>query len=114
MQRHPRLSRERIERLSRAPMPGQDVVRATGRSAAPVPSSRPQANCDRQFVRNYRSSHLANQGSIRRMGMEISHGATRRRTVAAQQEQPQPIETGVNRPSAGFQEPASRRFDPFA
>ncbi|MDO4712385.1 MAG: hypothetical protein Q4B05_00535 [Candidatus Saccharibacteria bacterium] len=111
----PRMSRQLLQRLMDCGQP--PAVKATQVSATPQAFQQrrwQEANGNRQHVGNYRRSSLANQSYIRRPGGEIS--ADRRSDTAGGQQGVlrERINSGVNRPSAGFQEPPSRGCNPFA
>ena len=112
----PEMSRELLERL----MLDQSGDSKNDDFMAPSTQSfnqRLEVERRRRLVRGYRDSKLGKSSlgsdEVRQMGMEIGH---RRRHNFTPPEKPdlKPIETGQNRPSAGFKEPPTRDYNPFS
>lgn len=129
----PRMSRQLLQRLMKCDQTAP--VKATRLSARPQSFDqrrRQEVNAHRQHVTSYRRSNLANQSYIRRPGGEISLGPRHesgsatgtgsppdtplgnRRPAGASAASGVRLQTGANRPSAGFQEPPGRGYNPFA
>lgn len=81
-----------------------------------------ERNLDRRHVANYRTSRLASRTHVRQFGMELGvprrskkkhkiHNVRSRPNDTARDAER--MQSGVNRPSAGFVEPPGRRFNPY-
>lgn len=97
------MSRGLMKRISS--VPGADSQKAFGTSmdAMRVPSANARRNV---YVR----SHLGQARGIRRVGTEIGgvqHVSSGGKPVLRH------LETGTNRPSAGFKEPPRRSYNPY-
>ena len=134
--RKPRMSRELMMRLSdprRGSIDGFTAYGHTGRSI----SRKHRANSGRQYINNYQSSAMARcHGHVRRFGMEMGVVSSENRYQANQStrqslsnRKSQVTEgNGLNRPCSNanarpmglnrlrssFNEPPSRRYNPYA
>lgn len=118
----PMMSRELLERLTKT---APDSVGAFGATTANNFQQRRQQDfgSSRKMVGQYGRSSLG-AGAARQVGANMATPLRREGEPvngAAHNPGPRPrqsrgdghVETGVNRPSAGFQEPPSRRYDPY-
>lgn len=117
--RHPGISRELLQRISASTPYGMSSTAPEPLAPSPDPrksfQKRKQIDKNRQVVGGYKASHIGNQvnrpSSIRQMGAEMGRNTPRH----PQEKTPEKkISTGQNRPSAGFSEPPSRRYNPFS
>lgn len=108
----PMMSRELLQRLTAVDPPTVSAVGVSAQSSQPQSfAQRRRSEFDRKRVAAYRQSSLGAQ----HFRTEIDPVSHRRPSPTPSQPQdgPQRVETGQNRPSAGFQEPPSRRYDPY-
>ena len=100
----PKMSRGLVDRLSGAIDSGREQLGTASDSARGL-------NMDAR--RNvYRSSHLGQTHGVRQMGAE--KGKPVRADRKSSESQLKLIDTGQNRPSAGFQEPKGRGYSPYS
>lgn len=99
----PKMSRGLVNRLSGAIDSGREQLGATSDSARGLSMGA------RRNV--YRSSHLGQTYGVRQMGAEM--GKPIRADRKGSHPQLKSIDTGQNRPSAGFQEPKGRGYNPY-
>ena len=101
----PKMSRGLVDRLSGAIDSGREQLGTASDSARGL-------NMDAR--RNvYRSSHLGQTYGVRQMGAEMGK-PIRADRKGGSQPQLKSIDTGQNRPSAGFQEPKGRGYSPYS
>lgn len=115
----PRMSRAMIRRLGGCMT--DDQVSATAQAHVSFNERRHrERNLDRRHVANYRTSRLASRTHVRQPGMELGvprqpkekheiHNVRGHRRPSDAER----MQSGVNRPSAGFVEPPGRRFNPY-
>ena len=98
------MSRELVSRLSGSLGPNRERLGSVTNYDAHSPGMDVRRNI-------YRSSHLGQNHGVRQMGTELGRPA---RSNERKADVPlKSVETGQNRPSAGFQEPSSRKYNPF-
>lgn len=119
----PIASRELLERMIRdqsIPAGKRDEV-ATAQTVQSF-EARMQLEKNRALVRGYKDSKLGMQTvraeEVRQMGMEIGYGRKKKRPTFNKPKDTggtpnNRVDSGQNRPSAGFQEPPSRNYNPF-
>ena len=105
--------RELLERLSKQ-MGAPSTVKAVDSSSVSF-SDRKKLEKNRKIIRPYKDSKLGRgQGmtdEVKRYGISVVSGDSD--GGPAEGASLKPVDTGQNRQSAGFQEPASRRHDPY-
>ena len=100
----PKMSRGLVNRLSGSIDSGREQLGATSDNARGLSmSARRNA---------YRSSRLGQTYGVRQMGAEM--GKPIRADRKGSHPQLKSIDTGQNRPSAGFQEPKGRGYSPYS
>ena len=100
----PKMSRGLVDRLSGAIDSGREQLGTASDSALGLNMGA------RRNV--YRSSHLGQTHGVRQMGAEM--GKPIRADRKGSHPQLKSIDTGQNRPSAGFQEPKGRGYNPYS
>ena len=100
----PKMSRGLVNRLSGAIDSGREQLGTASDSARGLNMGA------RRNV--YRSSHLGQTHGVRQMGAEM--GKPIRADRKGSHPQLKSIDTGQNRPSAGFQEPKGRGYNPYS
>jgi len=76
-------------------------------------AERQKIDKNRQLIRSYRDSKLGQQTSMKPNSVDLKSDELIADARSAEKTPPKRIETGQNRPSAGFQEPPSRRYNPY-
>lgn len=116
----PRMSRELLQRLAKPQQLTQPVGSQGSAQMRQSFAERKQVEQNRRIVHSYQESHLGTRSfrssDVRQMGSEL--GRPRRRpstdTSSAKGGVVNRIDSGQNRPSAGFKEPPARGYNPYA
>lgn len=107
--------RRRIENTHGHKILSGPIEHAKRKNASAYGSTKPSSHTISQFRKQgYRNSMIGARQGIRRMGTEIGGPTPQHPHVHINKKNLESIETGSNRPSAGFKEPSSRRYDPYS
>lgn len=106
----PEMSRRLLGRMIRNDKSSRPNGKVVGPAAPASFRDRVAKDRNRQAIGRYSDSILGKRYGVRRVSSEFSSS----RPTSTDGDEFERLETGQNRPSAGFKEPEGRKYDPYA